>query len=274
MRCLLGPAIAIAALLAAAPAHAERSNPAFLGISWDDLPSGPCEVKEVIADSPAEAADVRATDQVRAFDGVPIPTCQVLTMMIVSHMPGDSVRLDLWRDNRHVVTTAVLSTRSSIANLRVGKMLEDAVQDYDDGSELNLRDLRGQTTILAWADHLGHCDDCGALIRRVGDRVQERGGAATAPQVVAVAKVKGSNELADLQALHLYLGMRLLVMQVIDGVERSALDEYNRVYFMVLDRTGVVRFIAPISPDDDAADAAIDDVLAAAEQAERAPTSR
>jgi hypothetical protein len=43
---------------------------------------------------------------------------------------------------------------------------------------------------------------------------------------------------------------------------------------MVLDRTGVVRFIAPISPDDDAADAAIDDVLAAAEQAERAPTSR
>lgn len=74
--------------------------------------------------------------------------------------------------------------------------------------------------------------------------------------------------------MHLYLGMRLLVMQVIDGVERSALDEYNRVYFMVLDRTGVVRFIAPISPDDDAADAAIDDVLAAAEQAERAPTSR
>ena len=39
---------------------------------------------------------------------------------------------------------------------------------------------------------------------------------------------------------------------------------------MVIDCRGVVRFVAPIAPDADDLDAALDEVLAAAEQAEHA----
>jgi hypothetical protein len=109
------------------------------------------------------------------------------------------------------------------------------------------------------------------LIRRVGDLAQQPGRATPAPLVVAVAKVKEASDLADVRALHLYLGVRMIVTQ--DKLF-ATLDETNRIYFMVLDRTGVVRFIAPIAPDDDAADAAVEDVLAAAEQAERARANR
>ena len=46
--------------------------------------------------------------------------------------------------------------------------------------------------------------------------------------------------------------------------------EDERVFFMVIDGHGVVRFVAPLAPNADDLDAALDDLLAAAEQAEHA----
>jgi hypothetical protein len=48
------------------------------------------------------------------------------------------------------------------------------------------------------------------------------------------------------------------------------LFENERVHFMVVDCRGDVQFIAPIAPDDDDLDASLDNLFAAAEQAQRA----
>jgi hypothetical protein len=53
-----------------------------------------------------------------------------------------------------------------------------------------------------------------------------------------------------------------------------AIDDPERVHFMVIDCRGVVRFVAPIAPGSDDLDAAIDEVLAAAEQAEHSRSQR
>ena len=53
-----------------------------------------------------------------------------------------------------------------------------------------------------------------------------------------------------------------------DVFDALALKDSLRVSFMVIDCRGVVRFVAPIAPDADDLDAALDDILAAVEQAE------
>jgi hypothetical protein len=264
MQRVLAVAVVVGTLMLSGAALASSaSNPAFLGIMWTQGAPGACMVDGVVAGSPAEGADVRKNDIVLAFDGVMIPSCDLLTTLIVAHSPGEQARIDLERNGQHIITTATLSTRASVIHdLLVGHPIEGTATDYEDEHELDLHELAGHTTILAFAD-LTSCDGCAALIRHVADVAQQAGRGGAAPKIVAVTK----GELSRLEALHLYLGVPLLVAN--DYFQHAALDEQSRVYFMVLDRHGEVRFVAPISPDDEAADAAIDDVLAAAGQAER-----
>src|SRR5204863_2623063 len=56
--------------------------------------------------------------------------------------------------------------------------------------------------------------------------------------------------------------------------EELAIDDPERVYFTVIDSRGVVRFVAPVAPGSDDLEAAVDEVLAAAEQAEHQRMSR
>jgi hypothetical protein len=65
-----------------------------------------------------------------------------------------------------------------------------------------------------------------------------------------------------------------LAVADMDLFEHLALKDSERISFMVIDCRGVVRFVAPIAPEADDLDAALDDILAAAEQAEHQRTSR
>jgi hypothetical protein len=56
--------------------------------------------------------------------------------------------------------------------------------------------------------------------------------------------------------------------------QELAIDDPARIHFMVIDCRGIVRFVAPIAPDSDDIDAAVDEVLAAVVQAERLRTQR
>ena len=52
------------------------------------------------------------------------------------------------------------------------------------------------------------------------------------------------------------------------------LKESDRIQIMVVDCHGVIQFVAPLAPGSDDLDAAIDEVLAAVEQAEHLRTQR
>jgi peroxiredoxin len=259
-------------------AHAGApSNPAFLGISMDDarghgLAVDGCFVETVTASSAAEAAGLRRSDVIQALDGVPTASCQQLTAEIVAHAPGDLVHLDVIRGAGRVTVHATLSTRAEILHRRlVGHPLEsiDAV-DVDNRSELDLSELRGETTILAWFD-VKRCGDCVPLVRRLGDIVSTPHRLDVAPRMLAVT----SGTPDDLASYRTTVNLGVPLAAVDEAAwNNAATSDGDRVFIMVLDRHGTVCFVTPIAPQDDSLDAAIDEVLAAAEQAEHARTRK
>jgi hypothetical protein len=252
------------------------SNPAFLGISMEDAryrtAHDGCRVIEVTQMSAAEAAGLHREDVIEALDGVTTASCTQLTAEIIAHAPGDVVKLDVLRGADKIAVKATLSTRAEILSRRlVGRALDsiDAV-DVDTKAELDLAELRGDTTVLAWFD-VHRCGDCVGLIRRLADVVQAPRKTGNVPRLLAVT-FGSATDLANVHTTQ-SLGVPLAVVDQ-RAFETSATNDGDRLFVMVLDRRGHVCFVTPIAPQDDSLDAAIDEVLAAAEQAEHARAAR
>jgi peroxiredoxin len=164
---------------------------------------------------------------------------------------------------------ATLSTRAELLHHRLVGHKLDAVDatNVDDGTELDLADLHGDTTILAWFD-AKQCADCQAFIRRLSDRVQDPHRGSNA-RVLALAP----GSVGELANYHLNVGVPLVAVDA-RAFETLTTKEWDRVFIMVLDRRGHVCFVTPISPQDDSVDAAMDEVLAASDQAEHARARR
>ena len=268
-------ALALVAVSALAPAVAAgtSSNPAFLGIAMQPVPMHDgCGVSSVTPDSAAATAGVLQGDAVLALDGTPTRDCVQLAALIVAHHPGDNIRLDLLRGMEHVVVHAVLVTRAEVLNSKLaGHELESIdVVDYDDGTHYDLTTARGGTRVLAWFN-AASCGDCAALVRRVVDTGEARRKESAPPRVIAVTS-GDPDELATLK-LSTRLGVPVAVAPERTFAGASMLEP-DRAYFMVLDASGVVRFVTPIAPEADDVDAQIDEVLAAAAQAEHARSHR
>ena len=256
------------------------SNPAFLGIEMQDARSlmhgsDGCVVTAITASSGAEAAGLRIYDIIVALDGVATGSCQQLSGEIIGHAPGDLVKIDVIRGGERgerVTVKATLSSRAEILHRRfVGRALDSLeVADFDTRHTFDLGDVRGDTTILAWFD-MRRCGDCVGLIRHLADAVQAPRKGETPPKMIAIAK--GTiDELATYRT-NVVLGVPLAVAGE-DDFTRAATNDGDRVFVMVLDGHGIVRFVTPIAPEDDALDAAIDEVIAAAEQAEHLHSRR
>jgi len=262
------------AVLASASAFAgPPSNPAFLGIEMEDArlrsSMDGCRVVAVTASSPAEAANIRFDDIIQGLDGVSTASCKQLSAEIVAHAPGDVVKLDISRHGEHVTLRPTLSTRAELLHHRlVGHKLDTVdATNVDDRTELDLAETHGEPTILAWFE-AKQCSDCPAFIRRLGDSVSDPHRGSNA-RVLAVAP----GTVDQLAGFHLNVGAPLIAVDP-RAFETLTTKESDRVFVMVLDRRGHVCFVTPIAPDDDSVDAAIDEVLAASEQAEHARARR
>ncbi|MDB4958053.1 MAG: hypothetical protein JWO36_5622 [Myxococcales bacterium] len=259
-------------------AHAgPTSNPAFLGIGLQDLgPKGPCQVTSVTKGSGAQEAGLRDNDIVMGLDGVATPTCVDLKASIVSHPAGDQIRLDVHRISVAVKLTinVTLSTRAEILHRRfVGQPLElgelvdidNAKMTYDDSN------VRGATSVIGWFI-LDSCTQCSRLFERVSDAIAARK-LERPPFMLAVTASGMAGEPSKFRSTYtsrVPLAMARSRQDLTDFV----LNDGERVSFMVVDCRGVVRFVTPIASDAEDLDAAIDEVLAAVDQAEHARTRR
>ncbi|HEX5063293.1 MAG TPA: PDZ domain-containing protein [Kofleriaceae bacterium] len=267
---------------------APSSNPAFLGISMEDHGVG-CQVKGVTAGSAAQDAGLREWDLVLAIDGVRTPNCTSLRTQIIANTPGHIVKLDVRRGTEKIALQAPLSTRAEVLHRRlVGHEMESTnVVDADDSKHsYDLADSRGKVTVIGWF-MLERCAGCSAVFDRIADGLTSRlKGSETAPFVLAVSPQPNlSNTVAQttqakltaLPPVRKSFGFTTAVPLAIASEETFtdlAIDDPERIHFMVVDCRGVVRFVAPIAPGSDDIDAAIDEVLAAAEQAEHSRTTR
>lgn len=265
----LGCALLIVALSPSANAS-PPSNPAFLGVSFHgNTPTGAgCYVDTVNEGSSAKDAGVRTSDVIVAVDGVPITSCDTqLSALIIAHQAGDELRLDVNRGGEHATLRATLSTRADVLHRRWVNQPLDAVEarDLDNGRTIDLaqagRDHR--TTVLGWFD-LKNCSDCAAIMRRVASAFESH---RTNVRMLAVT----GGTIEELAGYKKGLAVGAPVVTVPDEFFRRAVfSERERVHFMVVDARGVVRFVAPVAADADDGDAAIDELVAAAQQAERA----
>lgn len=264
---------------------APSSNPAFLGIKMEDHAGG-CQVTGVTTGSAAQDAGLREWDLVLAIDGARTPNCTTLRNQIIANAPGHVIRLDVRRGTEQIVLQAPLSTRAEVLHRRlVGhEMVSTEVIDADDKRSFDLADTRGKTIVIGWF-MIERCAGCSSVFDRVSDGIKDRLKEAESPPLVLAISPEPqlTNSIAQLQQ-----GRRFTAATPPASVRKSfsftttvplalasddtfvelAIDDPERIHFMVIDCRGVVRFVAPVAPGSDDIEAAIDEVLAAAEQAE------
>jgi hypothetical protein len=273
-----------------APARPPSSNPAFLGIKMRDHGAG-CLVEGVTTGSAAQDAALREWDLIVAIDGVATPNCTLLRTQIIANMPGHVVRLDVRRGAERIVVQAPLSTRAEVLHRRlVGHSMEqaDVIDADDDKRTYDLAETRGKTTVIGWF-MIERCSGCAAVFDRVADGVARRlKDSGNAPFVLAVTpQPQISNAITltpqtpqpqvvmpSVRRSFSFTTSVPLALASDSTFEELAIDDPDRVHFTVIDSRGVVRFVAPIAPGSDDIDAAVDEVLAAAEQAEHLRTQR
>lgn len=269
----------VAAVLMApvgAASAAPASDPAFLGIGMDNGP-GYCSINSITDASPAHDAGLQFGDMIHAIDGVPTAgpnPCTVLQTQIVAHRAGEEIKLDVRRGNQRVTIKATLSTRAEVLYRRfVGEpMLHTELLDIDNAKVSYDLAARGRTTIIGWF-MMDACANCGRIFDRVNDGLQKRlKDADTMPATLAVTAPGRRGDLSSTRKS--FTANVAVAVADMDLFERLALRDSERISFMVVDCRGVVRFVAPIAPEADDIDAAVDDILAAAEQAEHQRTSR
>ncbi|HET9623129.1 MAG TPA: PDZ domain-containing protein [Kofleriaceae bacterium] len=276
------------AVASVAPAGAapRASNPAFLGIQMLPAPQGACLVRQVTADSPAEAAGLRGGDLITAIDGNNIPDCNVLLDAITAHAPGDIIQIRVARRAAMLTIKAQLTTRDVLLHKAIGKpMIKTSLVGVEDRAVYDLSALHGRMAIVGLFNP--ECVDCGALFGRfvAWSRAKARKEGGARPLVLAVYAGDASRDLAALQKslevpLAISEGERALDLP--DGREPSfasamfgsdlVLADRERLGVLVIDGRGIVQYVGPIAPNSDDTDAALDELFAVAEQAARRPS--
>lgn len=255
--------------LAAGSGHASpsRSDPAFLGVGPFGRAAKGCIAEGVAPGGAAAEAGMQPGDVALAIDGMVLDAkqpCDQLVAAITSHAPGDSVRIDIARARRHVVVTAVLTTRAEVLRNKVGDRIASTVAtDFDDRRrQFDLAERSGRPAVIGF--FLPQCARCGRVFEAVADGLKKRGRAATLRGVLP--------RFAHDTALDVRSGFGASVPLAIvdnDGFDQLSITDPDRVFFVVIDRAGVVRTIVPVGPESEDRDASIDEVLVAADQAER-----
>ena len=270
--------VALAVLALAPVARAQQSsNPPFLGISMNaSQPRGldGCIVDTVTRGSPAEQGGLLAGDIITDMGGVRTPSCDVLVEQIHRHVAGESVELDVMREAERAVLHIALSTRAEVLARRfVGHAMEPVrVTDVDDARHDFDLSEGGRVTVVGFfiADN---CSGCARVFERIAAGLEQRGRDFDVAPLLLGVTLRAPDERAETLRKEFTSGVALAATDkgTLDDLAFEDADRF--IYFMVIDARGVVRFVTPVAPDADDLEAAIDEVLAAAEQAEHAPVA-
>lgn len=265
--------------LASGTAVARPSNPAFLGISMGDIggvppggtvPRGPCQIGTVTRGSGAMEAGLQGGDILLAVGATKVPNCDAVLKSVQDHDANDTVTIAVLRDGQPLSLSAQLLSRDEILRRRlVGQPIAatDFMSVDDPSSSLDLSGQRGKTTIVAWYAS-GACAGCATVLGHLATWARKHG-AKTGAKMNPVAVTSGERDPK------LYRGNSLEVPLFLadpNTFEELAIPEHDRITFMVIDCRGIVQHIAPVLPDAEDADAMLDGIFAAAEQAAHHPT--
>jgi len=261
----------------ASTASAKPSNPAFLGIGMHDAGGGapgglaalgPCQVDTITRGSGAMAAGLQSGDLLVAIDAVKLVNCDAVLKAVQGHDANDTIKIDVLRGSRVLSLSAQLLSRDEILRRRlVGQLIPstELVSVDDPTASIDLSNQRGKTTIVGWYS-AGSCSGCSTVLGKLATWARKQSAKGGTPiQPIAVT-------IGDRDNTKVFRGSSLevpLVLADVGTFEDLAIRENERITFMVIDCRGVVQHIAPVLPESDDADAMLDGLFAAAEQAAR-----
>lgn len=263
----------MALLATTAVATAKPSNPAFLGIEMEDLPPGPgappgrCVVKKITTGSGAKAAGLQRNDVIQTLDGALLQSCDAVLRAVQSHEAGDNVSIGIIRGTRPVTLNATLWSRDEIMRKRlVGQpIMATELFGVSDARSVDLSSARGKTQIVGWFD-ARRCTGCTSVFGKLADWSRAQAGKPGFPPMPLAVTPGEPNEAKMLTPIGLDVPLALAKREL---YETMVVPDGERINFMVIDCRGVVQYVAPIVPNGDDTDAAIDELFAAAEQASR-----
>ena len=275
--------VALSSAASIADAAPRVSNPAFLGIQMLPAPQGACMIRQVTADSPAEAAGLRGGDLVTAIDGNTVPDCNALLDAITAHAPGDIIQLRVARRAQMVTVKAQLTTRDVLLHKAIGKpMIKTNLIGVEDHAIYDLSALHGRMAIVGLYNP--ECVDCAALFGRFQDWSRDKAKKAGGAQPLVLAVYTG-DITRDLAALQKSIDVPLVTSEPERSFEPSdarepsfasamfgsdlVLADHDRLGVLVIDGRGIVQYVGPIAPNSDDTDAALDELFAVADQAQR-----
>jgi predicted metalloprotease with PDZ domain len=93
---------------AATSAATPNANPAYLGVTAEQVDSCGVRVVEVKVNSPASQGGLQADDVIVALDGQATPDINLLRDWIRAHVPGDKVTLTVQRNSQQVDVVVTL----------------------------------------------------------------------------------------------------------------------------------------------------------------------
>ena len=263
-------ALVIVALAPATSVAAPQSNPAFLGVTMVDYPNGcsttasprPCQavlVAGITAGTPASHAGFSINDVIVRIDGASVQSSQEAITTITAKHPGDAIDVEIRRGQTIEHLSTRLSTRAEVLFQRFGghhsefgELVDGSGQTYD------LGESRGHATIVGFVSE--RCVGCDLLFARIDRWTRKHPGSVA----LAITNAEGPN----LKSMRSTFDVPVVESNE-TRADASLLFEESRMHVMVIDCRGDVQFVVPIAPQSDDVDTAIDEVLAAAEQAQR-----
>jgi membrane-associated protease RseP (regulator of RpoE activity) len=268
MRSAVGSLLLMSAVAASTTASASPSNPAFLGISFGQSPTGHALIQTVTADSPAARAGLLPGDDVVGVENNPVDM-QTLNGYIIAHEPGDTIKMRILRHGtEYLELTPTLTTRAAMFDHLLGHTFPAVpLADSDSEDAVELGEPSGHATVIAWYERLGgggNCIDPVPIIEKVAQRVSA---VPHSTASVVAATCPAQNDVhSTIASDRKRLGLPVLITNESD-FGSVAIAECGRVFAMVLDAHGVVTFLSPISDGDDE-DATLDEIATAAAQAD------
>lgn len=272
--------LGIAVLFAATTASAKPSNPAFLGIGMRDAGgvrgAGPCMVTSVTPGTGAQQAGIEAGDLLLRIDDKVISDCDALSKLIMAREPGEVITLELRRGGGTsplVTVSAQLLTRAELLRRRfVDQPVPMAnLTRIDTEATIDLSARRRKTTIIGWFSPACASEGCNEVFAKVArwSRTATKGTPISVVAATAGRDHKSLEEnLEELKLLSRYLDVPLLVADQ-ETYNEFSINDDDRVHFMVIDARGIVRFVVPVVPNAEDSAALLDELFAAAEQAQR-----
>ena len=101
---------------------------AVLGVTFDSSKGGAAVIRAVTPNSPAEQAGIMIDDVITALNGQPVIASNNVIEMIAAMQPGQSLTIDIARQEQKIRTDAVLAARSAPVRHSVGYAPDPAIQ--------------------------------------------------------------------------------------------------------------------------------------------------